>query len=393
MNKILLICHGFPFETLGGVGQVMLRLIEALPKLGWTVHVLVPKNTRGYQAPRIEKIEQDWGSLHILHRSFLRWSSAWQDRRANVEVAQLLQTEEIQYIHVHHLNGLPLGWIPRLCEIYLHITLHDYAIPCARGQMLNRHQAICHGPSQINCANCIDSWLVLESSNNIVYNRMILTQRILKRADRIDAPSQDLQKRMSTLYPSVQIELCKLPTKPTNPFAPQDLHSNHQLIFVGSIHPSKGLHILLQVMHRLQNKPFHLKIIGGATQSELQPNYAQTWLELAENLPNVSYLGEQSHEDLLNEVASSHCLILPSIWPENSPLVIREALQYGLHVICGEGGSKELSDSIIQVSPLSVYNLLQSILQLPTVRLECQTYPDPQLVIQDWIHTPRDHWG
>lgn len=362
----------------------MLRLVEVLPSFGWTVHVLVPKNTRGFKNPRIEHIEQPWGTLHILHRSFLRWSTAWMNRRADEVIEGLIQAEQIQYIHVHHLNGLPLQWLTQLSNVYLHITLHDYAIPCARGQLLNRHHSICHGPSTESCQQCIEPWLTLESDSNILYNRMIVTQRIMSAAQKIDAPSRDLIQRMSNLYPTIHIEHCPLPTTESNIQSIRDT-SCHQLMFVGSIHPSKGLHILLQSMHRLRHTPYHLKIVGGITHSDLDPKYASTWLTLAENLPNVSYLGEKSHDALLCEMGSTHCLILPSIWPENSPLVIREALQHGLHVICGHGGSVELSDSITQIRPLSVYNLSQAILNLSPIRPDYHIYPNPKQIIQQWI--------
>lgn len=393
MNRILLVCHGYPFETIGGVGQVMLRLVETLPSLGWSVHVLVPQNTRGYRKPKVERREQPWGTLHILHRSMMRWSSAWLDRRGDEEIIKLLKIEHIQYIHVHHLNGLPLQWLTHLSEIILHITLHDYAIPCARGQLLNRNRLICTGPSIDNCLTCIEPWLVLESSDNVLYNRMTLTQRIMMSAQKIDAPSRDLCHRMSTLYPGIQIDVCQLPMRESDTIPPPTDTSDHQLIFVGSIHPSKGLHILLQAMHRLRHTPFQLTIIGGPTDCDLNPEYACTWLDLAEGLPNVSYLGPCSHNDLLNAVASAQCLILPSIWPENSPLVIREALQHGLHVICGEGGSAELSDSITQVRPLSVYNLTQAIRSIPTRSSPPQKYPDPQVVIEHWVQISSTGWG
>lgn len=388
MNRILLVCHGHPFETIGGVGQVILRLVEILPSLGWTVHVLVPQNTRGYKKPWIERREQPWGTLHILHRSMVRWSSAWLDRQGDDEIVKLLKSEHIEYIHVHHLNGLPFQWLTRLPDTFVHITLHDYAIPCARGQLLNRNRSICTGPSMENCLTCIEPWLTLESSNHVLYNRMTVTHRVMMSAQKIDAPSKDLCQRMSTLYPDIQIDVCQLPMQASNTIPIPADTSTHQLIFVGSIHPSKGLHILLQAMHRLRQTSFHLTIVGGPTDCDLDPEYAHTWLNLAKELPNVSYLGPCRHDDLLNAMASAQCLILPSIWPENSPLVIREALQHGLHVICGEGGSVELSDSITQVRPLSVYNLTQAILNIPTMSIPAQIYPDPRVVIEHWVQIP-----
>ena len=66
---------------------------------------------------------------------------------------------------------------------------------------------------------------------------------------------------------------------------------------------------------------------------------------LAEQL-KCRWLGQVEHGQVLNELANHKLLALPSLWPENSPLVVREATGLGLHVIVSTiGGAAELASA------------------------------------------------
>ena len=48
-------------------------------------------------------------------------------------------------------------------------------------------------------------------------------------------------------------------------------------------------------------------------------------------------------------MAEHHTIILPSLWPENAPIVLREASALGLQIICTSGGGEEISKHSIVV--------------------------------------------
>src|SRR5262249_57931996 len=57
---------------------------------------------------------------------------------------------------------------------------------------------------------------------------------------------------------------------------------------------------------------------------------------------NVTLVGRYAHGDLPRLMANIDWVIVPSIWWENSPLVIQEAFAYGKPVICSDiGGMAE----------------------------------------------------
>ncbi len=382
-NKYLIICHGYPFESIGGVGQVVRHLVEQLPQKGWDIHVLVPSKVH-FRAD-IKSTPTDWGTLHQLQRSSWRWSKSWNDRSSSNTLLNWISELAPKVCHFHHLNGLPLHWSKELPKhIFVHWTLHDYALPCSRGQLFDRYWSVCSGPTEVKCQDCISPWLQLETDPEIVQQRLSLGLEILHRSDLIDAPSRDLIQRFHHIDPSLTIQLCNLPIDSYIAAKPL-IKQSRSLLFVGSLHPSKGLHLLLQAMHHLHQE-VHLTIIGHSSNSDLHPSYESTWKNMALRNPNITWIGECSHDEVLVTMESNEILLLPSLWPENSPIVIREALQRGLHVICGLGGSRELSSQITIVDPVSVQGIVNAIqntiIKAPPKPLN---YPTPETVIQEWL--------
>lgn len=394
--KILLVAHGYPFENIGGVGQVLTQLIEHLPSMGWDVHVLVPKIVRWKRTPKIVSTIQTWGTLHKLERHIHRWSQAWIDQPADSTLQLWLSKLLPHTIHIHHLNGFPIEWL-LTSSAYVHLTLHDYAIPCPRGQFLDRNLHVCDGPSPTKCHTCIKPWLGLERRPlQKLEQRQLLTSKLLDFIDRIDAPSVDLIQRVQAVYPTLTIEHCSLPVAEVeeaniNEEIQQGLSTIptvHKFLFVGSIHPSKGVLLALQAFSNLKI-PAQLTIIGGSSSSDIQPNYSTICRDFAEQFPNILWLGQLKHSAVLNEMMSHDTLVLPSIWPENSPIVIREALQRGMTVICGRGGSVELSDHIVQATPLSVSALTVAMIEMSRRNPQESTiYPSPKRAVEDWIGFP-----
>lgn len=407
-NRILLVCHGYPFETIGGVGQVIEQLVTHLPRFGWEVHVLVPSTSTNSLSRQISvsSTSETWGTLHQLHRPIRKWSQSWKDEKANEQLFQWLKELNPNVVHIHHLNALPWEWILRgkeALDCYLWLTLHDYAIPCARGQLLDRYLQLCEGPISDQCTNCIHPWLTLDGwrreglrlvhrPDKTVSERIDLTRRLVKSMDWIDAPSEHMTERFTKLYPSIRIQHCHLPIAAAKPGELQTtlIIDEHRFLFVGSIHPSKGLHILLRSFTRLQKKHprIRLTIIGHDSPSDVVANYAQIWKDFAEANSNIDWMGQIPHQEVLNQMSRHHTLVLPSVWNENSPIVVREAIQRGLHVICGRGGSSELSPTILDVEPLSVLHLMNRMNEVVgQPRPSRKTYPPADKTIAEWVQT------
>jgi glycosyltransferase involved in cell wall biosynthesis len=63
---------------------------------------------------------------------------------------------------------------------------------------------------------------------------------------------------------------------------------------------------------------------------------------------NVTLVGRYAHAELPKLMANIDWVVVPSIWWENSPLVIQEAFQYGRPVICSDigGMAEKVTDGV-----------------------------------------------
>ena len=108
--------------------------------------------------------------------------------------------------------------------------------------------------------------------------------------------------------------------------------------FLGSVQPVKGVHVLLQALQDLDPRSYEAFVWGNA---DAKPEYRRTlqrWLT-----PSITLAGPVEQAEVADVLASTDVLVVPSIWWENSPLVIHEAFAAGVPVVCSDvGGMAEL---------------------------------------------------
>ena len=92
-------------------------------------------------------------------------------------------------------------------------------------------------------------------------------------------------------------------------------------------------------MKKLQNKGITLKIHGNL-QDDFDYNFKI--LEMINDLPDVTYVGKYKQNQLPEILSGVDAIVVPSIWWENSPLVIQEGFKAGIPIICSNiGGMAE----------------------------------------------------
>jgi len=100
-------------------------------------------------------------------------------------------------------------------------------------------------------------------------------------------------------------------------------------IFVGSIAEHKGPHIVFEAWRKSMYAHQKLTFYGPLHDYSL--------------IPKQNWEGKRSHAEILDLLQHSDALIMGSIWPENAPLVITEALSMGCPVIAPRiGGIPEM---------------------------------------------------
>jgi glycosyltransferase involved in cell wall biosynthesis len=109
--------------------------------------------------------------------------------------------------------------------------------------------------------------------------------------------------------------------------------------FAGTLVWHKGVHVLLDAVRRLPPDRYALEIWGSL---DTFPEYSAHLQSLACGLP-VRFCGRFADADAPSVYDRFDLLVVPSIWPENSPLVIHEAFMAGVPVVASRmGGTTEL---------------------------------------------------
>jgi glycosyltransferase involved in cell wall biosynthesis len=116
-----------------------------------------------------------------------------------------------------------------------------------------------------------------------------------------------------------------------------------KIAFIGNIERHKGVAVILKELLTLQ-KLDRLKInIHGRAKD---PTYFSEITRFARQYPKAMiefHGGYRSDQDLKGIFSQNHVMVFPSIWEENAPLVVREALLHGVPVIGSKlGGVPEI---------------------------------------------------
>ena len=132
--------------------------------------------------------------------------------------------------------------------------------------------------------------------------------------------------------------------------APAEERPHNRLAFFGQANPYKGLQVLLGAMSRLHGPRPDIQLTLHAANLELQH---EQWREafhhlLGEAGPTVFNRGAYNHAAVPRLMSEADWVIVPSLWWENSPLVIQEAFLHGRPVICSDVGgmAEKVTDGV-----------------------------------------------
>lgn len=120
--------------------------------------------------------------------------------------------------------------------------------------------------------------------------------------------------------------------------------------FFGQLNFFKGVNVLLEAMKILGDDECDARLWLHGANLELQPGEFRNKFEslIEETGQNVTLVGRYDHADLPGLMANVDWVVVPSIWWENSPLVIQEAFLHGRPVICSDigGMAEKVADGV-----------------------------------------------
>ena len=121
---------------------------------------------------------------------------------------------------------------------------------------------------------------------------------------------------------------------------PPAFDTGDYVLYFGRLDTDKGVDTLLHAWKLLGNDAPPLKIVGsGETEEALK----QLAVEL--ELNNVTFMGFADKDALLDIISKSAFVVIPSLWPDNSPMAAYELMAVGKAVIASNLGG--LRDQVL----------------------------------------------
>lgn len=355
---ILKIIHGYPPQYNAGSEVSSQSICNELSKYH-KVSVFT-REENPYSADFAIRHEKQNDNLNFYFVNNPQGKDGYRHKQLDLNFAKLISEIKPDIAHIGHLNHLSTGLVDELNKqkIPIVFTLHDFWLMCPRGQFLTRsigkehNFQLCSGQQDHKCAsdcyrvyfsgNEKDEEQDIENWSSWTHQRMIETKAIIDKVDLFIAPSNYLRNRFISDFGVSENKIIFLdygfPTEYLTQTEKSKEKTNFTFGYIGTHITSKGVNQLIEAFREIE-EPATLKIYGrhnGQSTNALK-------LLAATSKNKIEFVGEYINHNLANDVFSKvDCIVVPSIWAENSPLVIHEAQSCKVPVITANfGGMKE----------------------------------------------------
>jgi glycosyltransferase involved in cell wall biosynthesis len=257
-----------------------------------------------------------------------------------------LRPEVVHFTHYIVLGVEALLHVRRtLPEARIIVTLHEYLAICNHfGQMVTaRDYALCHEASPIRCTGCFPD---REPSDFYLRDRYI--KRFFELVDHFIAPSKFLAARyIAWGLPAEKVSVIEniLPRSRAPVWGQaKGARGPLRVGYFGQISFLKGIDVLFDaaaILEEVEEAEVSIEVHGDyrSQPPEFQARYLDRVGKVGRNVAVRGPYEPEQVDQLMREV---DLVVIPSIWWENSPLVIEEALRNGRPIVCSNiGGMAE----------------------------------------------------
>ena len=328
---------------------------------------------------------------------FERFEETYSSARINAQLQHVLHATRPDVVHVHNLLNLSFD-LPRLAREHgaaTVATLHDYTLVCASGgqRVHTAESHVCHVIDPERCGRCVTQSalhaqmaagrltrrpggrLVARAAAALrrlapvlahhaagqvaaapvvardIRRRTASARHVFETIDLFVAPSRALGEEYVRLgLPEARLQVSdygfravdargtarRVRTMGAPGPGPVSGHSSAaplRIGFVGTVVWHKGVHVLLEAARGLSGT-FQIHVHGDLA---VWPGYSERLRRMAAGLP-VVFHGGFGDDGRAAVYGALDVLVVPSLWPENSPLVIHEAFLHGVAVVAARVG-------------------------------------------------------
>jgi len=383
--RVLLALHQYLPRHITGTEQYVRSLARGLRAGGIDARVLAYEPLVQFDSPERLFLERDEmvedvpvRRIGVHHRQSPNPELRdYENPLAGQLLARYLDEVDFDLVHVFHPRNIGTGAIeePHLRGLPLVVHLMDFWWICPNYLLWRRDGSLCDGPPEggAGCIPCMDERLATAIADRRIEPQLRTIGSLptpagnqgasavrqahallgrephlmakLAQADRVIAPS----KFIAGVYrrhglPAAKVvhlpygldpgRFADMPPKKPVPGKPR-----LDVGYVGSISRHKGVHVLLEAMRLLDGDDVRLHIHGSR---DSQPGFSEALVDGIDD-PRVTFHGPFAPASLGRVLAGLDVLVVPSLWYENTPFSVLEALHAAVPVVASDlGGISEI---------------------------------------------------
>ncbi|MBI1792906.1 MAG: glycosyltransferase [Chloroflexi bacterium] len=367
--RIILTVHQFLPEFSSGTEILTLETAKELKKLGHDVSIITgfpaQKETR---KERFDQYIYEGINVTRFYHNYLPngeqsnpMEMEYDNRLFGSYFKKHLKREKPDVVHFFHLMRLSASAVDVCYDLGIPtvLTPTDFWFICPTCQLRLPNNQNCPGPdkSGVNClrhivhnnqpqkikawVQKIPNWMLAfliyfikkgvffdKTYSSLIWAFSKRREFLLERINRINKVIIPTQVMMSML---TQNGLQKQRTI-TVPFGLNLSYIQHAKIpesshvlrlgYIGTLSEHKGVHILVQAVKQLKERDVELKIYG---KFEDFPDYVEYLKGLIQDDPRIRFCGTFPNHEIGKVFSDLDALVVPSLWHENSPLVVYSA--------------------------------------------------------------------
>ncbi len=362
--RIALVVHMFPPSSLGGTEIYARNLARALSERH-EVAVFYRDDGDGLvwreewqecQGFRLLRVGRRFDAIRANHLAAFR--NTFFNRDVERAFDRFLDETRPDLVHFHHVALLSYRLIAQVRQrgIPCPLTLHDYWFICPNSQLIQPDAQVCQGKmGGLNCARCMTAritkpWIKMArpAIALLIQLRNSLVRRAALEADLLITPSRFLMATyVAAGFPAHRFRWLEngIDVARIKAFVRRAADDDRlRVTYLGTLAWHKGVHILVQAAHSLSPDRFRLRLFGNLNTF---PQYTAFLRQIA-NPSHTTFEGLLPNDMVGRILAETDVLVVPSIWYENSPVVIQEAFAAGVPVIASRLGalSEKVHDGI-----------------------------------------------
>lgn len=385
--RILFVVHGFLPHNTGGTELYTYYLAQALKDRGHEVVVFY--RVADPDAPEYELNEGQYAGLTVFRvnntwRYVRGFSMTYKNDTIAAQFSSLLGRVKPDVVHFQHLTCLSTSLIHVCRERHIPtvFTLHDYWMLCPRGQLLKPDLSLCPGPDDHECADCLSVQInpllgslsknrflraTIEKQSSpfgkimvgigrlyanlsvklnqrravqLITDRSRHVRQMLQEVDLLIAPSRFHREQCIKFGVPADKIIFSADGLNTRLFAGFQKTQSDKLRFgfIGTIIPSKGVHVLIKAFNMVESNKATLSIYGAALPYNGYEDYPQELKDMVVN-PHINCMGGYDNAQIATILSGIDVVVVPSIWYESFSLTVHEAFAARIPVIASDIGA------------------------------------------------------